>query len=173
MISIIVAISKNHVIGNKGKLPWHISEDARFFNKMTSNHPVIMGRKTYEASKETTDSKPKLLKERANIIVSHQKDLKIENGFVTDTIKNAIDIAKNQIGSEEIFVIGGGEIFKEALKEDIIDRMYITFIDKKVIGDSFFPEIDLNVWSLERSSKRVVEINEINLIYYFQTYIKK
>jgi dihydrofolate reductase len=133
MISFIVAMSENRVIGVDGKLPWHIPEDLKRFKKITGGHPVIMGRKTF-------DSIGKPLPNRTNVIITRNKDWRAEGVVTTHSFHDAVEIANRQPGSEEIFIIGGGEIFKEALAE--ADKIYLTIVHQKIKGDAFFPEID-------------------------------
>lgn len=130
-ISILVAVSKNGVIGKNGKLPWHISEDIKRFKALTTGHPIIMGRKTWES----IGSKP--LPNRANVIVTRDKKFKAEGGEVAHSVEEAIELAK-KVEKEEIFIIGGGEIYKLALP--LTDRIYLTLVYKEVDGDTFFPD---------------------------------
>ena len=130
-ISLIAAISENRVIGSKGRIPWHIPEDLKRFKKITMGHTVIMGRKTYESLKSP-------LTGRKNIVLSGNKDYRAEGAEVYTSIGDAIK--KSEAGGEkELFVIGGGQIFKKTLP--LADRIYITLIHKEFEGDSFFPII--------------------------------
>lgn len=129
MISIIAVIGKNRELGKDGKLLWHVPGDLPRFKKITTGHPVIMGRKTYESI-----GKP--LPGRTNIVISHS--LKDPNVTVVDALENAIEIAKKSPGADEIFVIGGGQIFSQAI--DIADRLYLTIVDKTADADTFFPD---------------------------------
>lgn len=132
ILSLIVAMSKNGVIGCENKLPWHLPEDLKHFKKVTMGKPVIMGRKTFE-------SIGRILPGRKNIIISRQRDLKIEGVEVASSLGDAIKLC---VGVEEAFVIGGAQIYLEALPR--VTRLYITEIDKEFLGDAKFPEIDLN-----------------------------
>lgn len=141
LLSHIVAASKNGVISHQGKMPWHIPEDLRFFHKKTSGHSVIMGRKTFEAI-----GKP--LKNRFNVILTRQKQttplFSHPHIILTSSLKAAIQKCmekKNQYGSE-IFIIGGGEIYQQSLS--LVNRIYLTLIDKNLKGDTFYPPIDLS-----------------------------
>jgi len=133
-ISLIAAIGgEKRVIGNNGSLPWRIKEDLERFKQTTMNHVVIMGRKTFESI-----GKP--LPKRVNIVVTRSIDFAHE-GVVTaysfeDALDKAYARAKNK---KEIFVIGGAEIYKEALP--YADKLYLTLIDGDFEGDTFFPEI--------------------------------
>ncbi|MBO5821177.1 MAG: dihydrofolate reductase, partial [Alistipes sp.] len=127
MISIIVAIAQNGTIGDKNSLLWHIKEDMRFFRTTTSGHPVIMGRKTFES----LGSKP--LPKRKNIVIT-RFDVEFEGAFTAHSLEEAISMAE---GDEEIFIMGGAQIYAQSL--DIADRMYITRVERDYEGDTSFP----------------------------------
>ncbi|MDA8611434.1 dihydrofolate reductase [Candidatus Pacebacteria bacterium] len=133
MISAIAAIGKeNRVIGNKGQIPWHISEDFKYFKETTSGHPIIMGRKTFETFKSP-------LPGRTHIVITRDKNYKASNGvIIVDSVANAIVEAVKQEGGQEIFIIGGGQIYEAALP--FVDRLYLTLVDGKFEGDAFFPD---------------------------------
>ena len=131
MVSIIVAYSKNRVIGYKGKIPWKIKGEQLWFKELTLNHTVIMGRKTYESI-----GKP--LENRLNIIVSSTLFFDEENLKTARSLNEAISLAN----SEEVFIIGGQQLYEEAIT--IADTLYITEIDIEVEGDTYFPEFDEN-----------------------------
>ena len=133
MVSIIVAIAKNGIIGDKNSLLWHISEDMRFFRETTSGHPVIMGRKTY-------DSLGRPLPKRTNVVISRTTK-HIEGCTVVGSLEEAIALFPKE---EEVFIIGGAQIYNQAMP--LADRLYLTIIDKEYEGDSSFPEIDYNSW---------------------------
>lgn len=139
IISGIVAVAENNAIGKDNQLPWHLPNDLKFFKKTTMGKPVIMGRKTY-------DSMGKPLPGRLNIVLSRQKDLDLAEGvLVFNNIQEAIAVAGKE--HEEIFVVGGGKIFEDALPE--IDRLYITQIKTTIPdADAFFPHIDHSHWKL-------------------------
>lgn len=144
MVSIIVAKSKNNVIGNKGNLPWYIPEDLKRFKKLTSGKTVIMGRKTYESLPK--ESKP--LSNRVNIVISKDKNFLAKDCIVVDSIEKAIKKSDND---KEIFIIGGGEIYKIALKYS--DKIYVTEIDGNFLGDTHFPNLDDNWIESNREEK--------------------
>ena len=135
-ITIIVAASENLVIGDKNVLPWYISEDLKHFKKITINHSVIMGRKTFESI-----GKP--LKDRRNIVISRDKTLKIEGVEVVNSLDDAIYRTKDQ---NEIFIIGGEQIYKIAMP--IATHMHITKVHSNIKGDAFFPAFDENEWKI-------------------------
>lgn len=133
ILSHIVAVSKNFVIGKNNRLPWKIPDDAQYFHDVTMGHTVIMGRKNFEANKG-------VLPGRTNIIITRNKNFPVSEGcFQASTIKEAINIAKSA-GEEEVFIVGGGEIYKQTL--GMVDRIYITVIETEVEGDTFYPEIN-------------------------------
>jgi dihydrofolate reductase len=135
-ITIIVAASENQVIGYKNALPWHISEDLKHFKKITINHSVVMGRKTFESI-----GKP--LKERRNIVISRDGTLKIEGAEVVNSLNEAIHRTKNE---NEIFIIGGEQIYKIAMP--IATHMHVTKVYNNIKGDAFFPAFDENEWKI-------------------------
>lgn len=131
LISIVVAISEgNRTIGKDNKLPWHIPEDLKRFKEITSGHPIIMGRKTFESI-----GRP--LPNRTNIIVTRDTNYQVKNCVIVNSLEKAIEQAST-IESEEIFIIGGGQIFKEALP--LVDKLYLTVVKSQIEGDVFFPE---------------------------------
>jgi len=145
-ITIIVAASENLVIGYKNALPWHISEDLKNFKKITINHSVIMGRKTFESI-----GRP--LKDRRNIVISRDKTLKIEGVEVVNSLDDAIYRTKDE---NEIFIIGGEQIYKMAMP--IATNMHITKVYSNIEGDAFFPTFDESEWKI--LSQNDLESNE-------------
>jgi len=131
-ISLIVAIARNWVIGKDNRLPWYIPEDLRWFKKITRNHPVIMGRKTFESI-----GKP--LPHRKNIIITRQQDYRVEGASVSHTLQGALDECRAS-GTDEAFVIGGESIFREIL--EYADRLYITLVHREYDGEVLFPRIN-------------------------------
>jgi len=129
-ISIMVAHSRNMAIGKANTLLWRLPEDLKRFKKLTTGHPIIMGRKTYQSI-----GRP--LPERTNVVITRDINLEIPGCIVVHSTGEAIEKAK-EFDREEIFIIGGGEIYKEALP--MTDRLYITVLDKDVDADTFFPE---------------------------------
>lgn len=130
-IAIIAAISTNMVIGRDNKIPWHISEDLIRFKALTIGHPIIMGRKTFESI-----GKP--LPKRANIVITRDKDYSAPGINVAHSIDEAIETARAKEGSEEIFIIGGGQIYNQSM--NLADRLYLTVVDEEIEGDVFFPD---------------------------------
>ena len=137
ILSLIAAASDNRVIGNKGEIPWKLPADLKYFRQKTEGHPIIMGRKTFQSI-----GKP--LPKRRNIVISrHEFPGKPLEFDVAHSLEDAIAIAKKD-NPEEIFVIGGGEIYKQALP--LADRIYFTHIHGIFDGDAFFPQLDPKEW---------------------------
>lgn len=136
-LSLIAAIAENNCIGKGGELPWNIPEDMKHFKDVTTGHPVLMGRKTWESIPEKFRPLPK----RKNIIITRQTDYAIP---VDVKLYSSIEDAMNAHADEEIMVIGGAEIYKQTI--DIADTLYITHVARTVDGDAFFPDIDDAVW---------------------------
>lgn len=152
VVSQIAAMSFNRVIGVNNQLPWDIPEDLKFFKDKTKNKIVIMGRKTFES----LNSKP--LPYRFNIVITRNKNLKVAGVTVVDSIVSALKIAETKINEwgEEIFVIGGAEIYKLALP--YTDRIYLTEIQKEFKGDVKFPEFDKKIFKMTEKSDRTEPI---------------
>jgi len=132
-VTIVVAIAENYAIGKNNQLLWHMPADLKHFKQITSGHTVIMGRKTY-------DSVGKPLPNRRNIIITRQ-DITIPGCEVVKSVDEALELCYNE---EEVFIVGGAEIYKLAM--DKTDRIYLTIIHHSFDADSFFPEIDYMEW---------------------------
>jgi dihydrofolate reductase len=141
MISLIAALASNGVIGRENKMPWHLPEDLKRFKALTTGHPIIMGRKTFE-------SLGKPLPGRTNIVVSRASK---GPGFVP-SLEAAFEAALAAPGSDEIFVIGGAQIYEAALPR--ADRLYLTLLDDVVDGDAFFPSWDAREWNETTRERR-------------------
>ncbi len=135
MISIIVAVAENGIIGDKNTLLWHISEDLRRFKALTTGHPVVMGRKTFE-------SLGRPLPNRRNVVISRQ-ELAIDGCEVVHSLDEALALFPSD---EEVFIIGGAQIYAEALP--IADRFYLTRVGHTYEGDTRFPDWDAADWRL-------------------------
>ena len=135
-LSLIVAYAKNNVIGVNNTLPWHLPEDLKRFRALTTGHHIIMGRKTYE-------SLGRLLPGRTTIIVTRNKDFKVEGALIAHSLQAALMLCP---GDNEPFVIGGAELYKDGLKH--ATKLYITEVQAEFAGDAFFSEINLSHWSL-------------------------
>lgn len=138
MLSHIVAASENNVIAYKGEMPWHLPNDFKYFKNKTWGMPVIMGRKSYEALKKS-------LPGRTNIVVTKKTDFQPEDVLIAHNIDDAIAKA-SESDTKEIFIIGGGEIFKQTT--DVVSRIYLTRVHAILEGDTYYPAIDTIKWSL-------------------------
>ena len=157
IISQIVAMTKNRVIGKDNKLPWHMPHDLAYFFTTTRGRHIIMGRKNFEAN-------GKALPGRTNIVVTHQKRYAAPGCVVVGSIKDALDFARQQ-GEKEAFIVGGGEFYRATL--DITDRIYLTVIDAQIEGDVFFPDFDLTEWNKIREEKHSAdEKNPFDFTYF-------
>ena len=132
MISIIVAAAgKKRVIGKKGALPWYIPQELKRVKEITMGHPIIMGRKTHESI-----GRP--LPGRTNIVVTHEPNYQAEGCMVAHSLEEALRQAMLAQGDDEVFIIGGGQIYEQALP--LADKLYLTYVDKEIDGDVFFPD---------------------------------
>ncbi len=138
MVSIIVAMGRNGVIGKDNSLIWHLPADLKYFKHTTMGKPVIMGRKTF-------DSVGKPLPGRTNIIVTRRKDYGVPGCLTAGSVEQAIELVA---GEPEVFIAGGGEIYRQALP--LADRLYITIIDHDFDGDTFFPDISEKRWKISQ-----------------------
>lgn len=136
IISQIVAVSSNNVIGVNNGLPWQMPADMAYFKRKTLGHHIVMGRRNYEAE-------GKALPGRVNIVLSRNRKYSISDGIVVHEIENAIELAKNA-GEKELFIIGGEEIYRLAMP--YTNRIYLTRIHAIIKGDTFFPELDFDNW---------------------------
>jgi len=134
MISLIVAMTRNRVIGQGGRMPWHLPADLRHFRKLTMGKPIVMGRKTFE-------SIGKALPGRRNIVVTRQQNYQARDCLVVDSLERALTDNRD---SREVMIIGGAEIYSEALPR--ADRIYLTLIECELDGDATFPELDRCQW---------------------------
>lgn len=148
-ISVIVARTQNKVIGKDNQMPWHLPVDLAWFRQNTVGKPVIMGRKTYE-------SIGRLLPKRPNIILS-RSGFEVEGAYSATSLEQAVELAKSFANSDEIMIIGGGELFKQALPQ--ADTLYLTEIQAEIEGDTLF-EFDEENWQL--AEEKWSEIDENN-----------
>ena len=165
IVSIIVAVSENGVIGNNNDLIWKLPNDMNFFKETTKGHHVIMGRKNFES----IPHKFRPLPNRENIIVTRQKTYSAKDSLVVNSIEDALKIAKNK-NEKEAFIIGGGEIYSLALKRNLVDIIYLTHIYHSFNGDTFFPKLN-NEWKeIDRRDCFIDERHKYN--YSFLTFEK-
>lgn len=134
-LTIIVAKAENNVIGNENQLIWHLPNDLKHFKNLTSGHPIIMGRKNFESI-----GKP--LPNRTNIVITRNSYWNAEGVLIANSLDEAIEKAKEF--DLEIFIIGGGNIYEQAM--NLADVLVVTEVHHSFEGDTKFPEIDLNIW---------------------------
>ena len=137
MLTIIAAVSENNALGKDNQLLWHLPEDFKRFKTLTSGHYIVMGRKTFE-------SFPKPLPNRTHLIITRQPNYQAPEGcVVVSSLEKAMELCP---ANEEAFVIGGGEIYQQAI--NIVDKIDVTRVHTTIDADTFFPEIDTNIWKL-------------------------
>lgn len=159
MLSIIVAVANNGIIGDQNSLLWHIREDMLRFKRITTGHPVIMGRKTFESI-----GRP--LPNRTNVVVSRQ-NIEIEGCIVVHSLEEAITSFS---GEEEIFIIGGAQIYEQALP--LADKIYLTLVHRDYDGDTSFPQVNEDDW--EETSREDYERGEkFDAPFSFIDYVRK
>ncbi len=158
ILSLIVAFANNQVIGINNTLPWHLPEDLKRFRALTMGHHIIMGRKTYE-------SLGRLLPGRTTIIVTRNKDYKVQGALIAHNLQAALLLSAND---SEPFLIGGAELYKDGLK--LANKLYITEVRADFVGDAFFAKIDLNKWQM---TEKKDHLSANGLQYSDLIYIKK
>ena len=161
MLSIIVAKAKNNIIGKDNNLIWHLPEDLKRFKSITTGHPIIMGRKTFE-------SLGRVLPNRKHIVFSQNPDFKVENENV-EVVHSLLQIQQYIESDEEAFVIGGAMIY--GLLMPYVTKMYVTQINKDFEGDVFFPKIDSLKWEIIDRQKGIQD-EKNSLDYEYITYQK-
>ncbi len=162
MVSLIVAMSSNGVIGRDGDLPWHLPADLRHFKKTTMGHHLIIGRATW-------DEVGKPLPGRTMVVVTRNREFSAEGVLIAHSVDEALALVGND---EEPFIGGGAEIYRQALEAGIPDRLYITRVHAHVEGDTIFPPIDLDGWLLaDRVDHPADEKNEYP--YAFECYDRR
>ena len=160
MITIIAAAAENNALGKDNQLVWHLPDDFKRFKQLTSGHYIIMGRKTFE-------SFPKPLPNRTHVVVTRQKNYHPEGCFVVNSIEEAISICPK---NEEIFIIGGGEIYKQSLV--FTDKIELTRVHETLEADTFFPNINPAEWELILEEFHQKD-DKHNFDFTFQTLIRK
>lgn len=162
MITIIAAIAKNNALGKDNDLIWHLPADLKRFKNVTTGHPILMGRNTFESI-----GKP--LPNRTTIIITRNKEYFKDGCLIANSLEEAIKLAEN---NEDIFIIGGAQIYKEAIEKDLVEQLDITQVHKEFEADVFFPEIDLNIWKeTNREDFKADEKNKFD--YSFVSFQKK
>ena len=160
-ISLVVAAAENNAIGLNGELLWRLPKDMKFFKDTTYGHHVLMGRKSYES----LPPKFRPLPGRPNVIITRNKDFKAEGCKVVSSVEEGIQFAKDN-GEQELMVLGGGEIYKQALA--LADRIYLTRVHHSFPNaDTFFPELPIGQWeqaSLEKHLKDEKHLYDFDFI---------
>lgn len=152
IVSAIVATDQNGIIGDQGKIPWHLPSDLKYFKRKTLHHHLIMGRKTFASI-----GRP--LPQRHTIILTRDPFYAVTGAQVAHHIPEALTLAY-EAGESEAFIAGGGEIYKQSI--DLWDRVYLTRVDTKVEGDTRFPELDPDIWQC--MSEKEGPVDEKNTI---------
>ena len=161
MITIIAAIGKNNALGKDNQLLWKLPKDLKHFKSLTENHPIVMGRKTYESI-----GKP--LPDRTNIVVSRKENWFAEDILIVSKLKEAIKFAKKM--DEEIYIIGGGNIYEQTI--DLAEKLEVTQVNAELKADIFFPKINPKIWNKTNEiNHEKDEKNEYD--FSFQTYERK
>ena len=137
-VSLIVAVSENGVIGRDGGLPWRLSADLKHFKRTTMGHHLIIGRHTW-------DEVGQPLPGRVMVVVTRSRDLEAEGATIVHSLDEALEVARDD---DEPFIGGGAHIYRMALANDLVDRIYLTRIHAEVEGDTIFPNFDLEMWEL-------------------------
>lgn len=138
-INIIVAYSRNNIIGNQGQMPWNIPSDLAYFKETTMGSPIIMGRVTWE-------SLGRPLPGRLNIVISRNSDYIAEGAELVADLESAIRLAQDRAPEQDIFIIGGGQIYAQALESGLATKVYATEIHNNIEGDTAFPALDMELW---------------------------
>jgi len=156
----IAAVGKHNELGKDNKLLWHLPDDFKRFKALTSHHHIIMGRKTFE-------SFPKPLPNRTHIVITRQPDYPNDNCIVVKSIEEALKTVEHQ---EKVFVIGGGEIYKQFMP--YIDEIELTRVNGEFEADTYFPEINLNEWELTQKEHHPKD-DKHNYAFDYETFIRK
>lgn len=161
MITIIAAIGQNNELGKNNDLIWHLPADLKRFKKVTSGHHIIMGRNTFESI-----GKP--LPNRTTVIITRNDNYFKEGCLIANSIEQALELAK---GDDEIYIIGGAQIYQQAIASDLVDKLDITIVHESFDADVFFPEIDKTKW--KETSREDFKADEKNKFdYSFVSYEK-
>mgnify|MGYP000091338255 CR=1 FL=1 len=165
--TIVVAKSANNAIGKDNDLLWRLPDDFRFFKRVTLGSYVIMGRKTF-------DSLPGMLPDRHFVIVTRQQDYQAPEGHhAVNSLEAAFDLCEVQQEQKQVFIIGGGVIYKDSLDKGLVDKMLITEVDAEIEeADTFFPEFDKSEWVEEYRNHHPAD-EKHKYAFDFVTYVKK
>ncbi len=161
MITIIAAIAKNNALGKDNDLIWHLPADLKRFKKVTSGNYILMGRNTFESI-----GKP--LPNRTSVIITRNKNYFKDGCLIANSIEEAIELSDNN----DAFIIGGAQIYKEALENNLVDKLDITIVHQDFEADVFFPKIDLDIW--QETSREDFKADKKNKFdYSFVSFSKK
>ncbi len=142
MRTIVAAMANNRVIGNNGKLPWYLPKDWEHFREVTNGGTFLMGRKSYEAD-------DRLLSEKWNYILTSNNNINLcDHCSIVGSLNEFYSLTYNE---EEVFILGGGNVFSEALKDESINKMILTFVDASPEGDTYFPKVNWSRWKEVKS----------------------
>ncbi|HKS14873.1 MAG TPA: dihydrofolate reductase [Pseudomonas sp.] len=164
-LSLIAALAENRVIGIDNSMPWHLPGDFKYFKATTLGKPIIMGRKTW-------DSLGRPLPGRLNLVVSRQPGLVLEGAEVFDSLESALVRAEQwaqEKGVDELMLIGGAQLYGQALESGLVSRMYLTRVELSPEGDAWFPEFDKNAWHLVSSEAQASQ----GPAYHFEVWDKR
>lgn len=139
-VNLVVAVAQNGVIGKNNQLIWQLRDDMKFFKELTWGHIVLTGRKNFESIPE----KFRPLPNRLNCIMTRNKDYSVDDCIIFSEIEGWIEAFQND--ERDLFIIGGGEIYLQAIERKLVDVMYVTHVHANVDGDTFFPKIDPSLW---------------------------
>ena len=162
IISAIVAMNSEGLIGDENKIPWHLPADLKYFKKLTVGHHILMGRKCF-------DSIGKSLPGRKNIIVTKNPNFIVSDCIIVNSIEKGILTAKEN-NEQELFIIGGGEIYRQSLH--LVSKLYLTMVAFNGTGGVFFPQINFNEWTLISENKHTSD-DKNNYDYSFLIYKRK
>lgn len=161
MITIIAAFGKNYELGKDNDLIWHLPADLKRFKRTTTGHHILMGRNTFESI-----GKP--LPNRTSVIITRNDNYFMDGCLVANSLEEAIDLAEGN----NAFIIGGAQIYKQALESDLVDKLDVTIVHQNFEADVYFPEIDLKIW--EETAREDFKADEKNKYdYSFVTFTKK
>jgi len=164
-LSLIVACAKNRVIGIDNSMPWHLPGDFKYFKATTLGKPIIMGRKTW-------DSLGRPLPGRLNIVVSRQPGLELAGAEVFASLEEALvraDQWAREQGVDELMLIGGAQLYGQALEQGLVSRLYVTRVELSPLGDAWFPDFDRKQWTLTSSQ---AQTEEGKPLYHFEVWDK-
>ena len=170
---IIACINQKRVLGNEGKLLYHIGNDLANFKRMTVGNVVIMGRKTFES---LPNGAP--LKDRVNIIITTDEDYgvdaKFENVYIVHSVEDAIELCDAFFSDKEVFVIGGESIYRQFMEKDLVNEMRLTIVNDDTDGDAVFPEYNEEDWYVYyKSMAQVSSWEGVDKSFYFEILLKK